>query len=381
MSKSYIIISAALVSTLFTSCFKDEPLNAECDIEQAWIHADSPDEMFVKPSDSLATVNETARVITFYVRKGTDLTSLAPVFAMTPGATITPDNGSEHDFSGDGVTYTVTSEDRAWSKTYTVRFNDGGYFPEELDFERCFLEPNKQKYYIWTDVADNGDDMLNWASGNAGFAIVGGNANPENYPTAPYEDGYDGRAVKLTTQSTGMAGAVFRMPIAAGNLFTGSFRANTATTKPLESTHFGDGAFCVVNKKPLKLTGYYQYSPGETITDRQGNTVEGIDQGDIYAVLFRNTKDDGTPFWLDGTNVKTSPQIVALAEAGPVDRTTGEWQEFSVDFNYTGEFDAQVLKNRGYSLAVVFTSSKGGADFVGAVGSQLLVDKVRIVME
>lgn len=381
MSKFYLLAFAAAAGTLLTSCFKDEPLNAECDIEQAYLHADNPDEVFVKPTDSIATTNETARVITFYVRKGTDLTALAPKFELTPGATISPENGTTHDFSGDGVAYTVTSEDRAWSKTYTVRFNDGGYFPEELDFEHFFLEPNKQKYYIWTDIADNGADMLNWASGNAGFAIVGGNAEPEGYPTAPYEDGYDGKAVKLTTRSTGKAGSVFRMPIAAGNLFTGSFRANTATTKPLESTHFGDGSFCVVNKKPLKLTGYYQYTPGETITDRQGNTVEGTDQGDIYAVLFKNTKDDGTPFWLDGTNVKTSPQIIALAEAGPVDRTTGGWQEFSVDFNYTAAFDTQVLKNHGYSLAVVFTSSKGGADFIGAVGSQLLIDKVRVVME
>ncbi len=382
MSKSHILLAMAVLSATMTSCFKDEPLNTECDIEQAFIHAADPSTMFVKLSDSIASTNESARVVTFDVRKGTDLTALAPQFIITPGATISPESGSIHDFSTGGVTYTVTSEDRAYSKSYSVRFNDGGYFPEEMDFENFFLEPDRQKYYIWTDLSDNGARMLNWASGNAGFSIVGAGAAPEEYPTAPWADGYEGNAVVLTTRSTGAAGAGFKMPIAAGNLFTGSFNAKTATIRPLESTHFGDGPYCVTNRKPLKFSGYYQYTPGPTVTNRKGDVVEGtVDQGDIYAVLFKNTKADGTPFYLDGTNVKTSPQIVALALAGPVDATKGGWQAFNVDFKYIADFDPQLLHDHGYSIAVVFTSSTGGAGFVGAVGSRMLVDKVRITME
>lgn len=381
MSKSYLIAFTAVVSMLLTSCFKDEPLNAECDIEQACLHADEPSEIFMKLTDSIATTNETARVVTFKVRKGTNLSALAPKFVITPGATISPESGSEQDFSKGGVVYTVTSEDRAYKKSYLVRFNDGGYFPSEIDFEHFFLEPDKKKYYMWTDIDENGVEMLNWASGNAGFAIVGGKATPDGYPTTPYADGLDGNAVKLTTRSTGKPGAAFKMPIAAGNLFTGSFNATTATLRPLESTRFGDGPFCIVDRKPVRFRGFYQYTPGETITDRQGATVEGIDQGDLYAVLFKNTTADGAQFWLDGTNVKTSKQIVALALAGPVDKTEGGWKEFDVAFDYIADFDPVLLANHGYSLAVVFTSSCGGADFVGAVGSELLVDKVRIVME
>ena len=384
MHKSHILILAAAASAMLTSCFKEEPLNAECDIEQASLHVDSPDGIFVKASDSTATVNDAARIVTFKVRKGTDMTAFAPRFTLTPGATISPDNGSTHDFSGDGVSYTVTSEDRAWSKTYLVRFSDGGFFPSELDFEKCstVTTASGKSYYTWTDVADNGEDMLNWASGNGGFAIVGGDAKPEEYPTAPYDNGYDGKAVKLTTRATGQAGEIFKMPIAAGNLFTGSFNVNTATRKPLESTHFGDGPFCVVDKKPVRFTGYYQYAPGAEITDRNKKHVDGVDRGDIYAVLFRNTTPDGKPFYLNGTNVKTSPQIVALALAGPVDKTPdGQWKEFNADFDYIAGFDEQTLRNYGYSLAVVFTSSVKGADFTGAVGSQMLIDKVRIIME
>lgn len=380
MSKFNLLIFAAACS-LLTSCFKDEPLNAECDIEMAYLHADNPLEMFVKPTDSIATTNEAARTVIFSVRKGTDLTALAPQFHITEGATISPDNGSTHDFSQGGVSYTVTSEDGSWQKTYNVRFDEKTSAATYFSFENFFLESGKKRYYIWTDKTEDGTDMLNWASGNGGFAIVGGKATPEEYPTAPFDNGYEGKAVKLTTHSTGEAGKIFKMPIAAGNLFTGSFNTNVATKRPLEATHFGDGPYCVVSKKPIVLTGYYQYTPGNTITNKAGEVVPGIDQGDIYAVLFRNTKADGTPFYLDGSNVKTSDQIVALALVGPFDKTEGGWQKFSENFKYIDNFDPQVLANGGYSMAVVFTSSTGGAEFVGAVGSELLIDEVKVIME
>ncbi|MBR7004577.1 MAG: PCMD domain-containing protein, partial [Bacteroidales bacterium] len=36
---------------------------------------------------------------------------------------------------------------------------------------------------------------------------------------------------------------------------------------------------------------------------------------------------------------------------------------------------------RGYSMTVVFSSSKGGDSFIGAVGSTLCIDKVRLICE
>lgn len=379
--KSYLLVAAA-ASALLTSCFKDEPLNAECDIEQACLHADHPSMVFMKPADSIATTNESAKTVIFTVRKGTDRSALAPVFKLTEGATISPDNGSVQDFTGGAVSYTVTSQDGNWHKTYAVRFDEAQDASLYYDFENFIREAGRGRYYIWTDLTSNGTQMLNWASGNGGFAIVCGSANADEYPTAVYDKGVDGgHAVCLTTRDTGEAGAIFRMPIAAGNLFTGSFNVNNATSKPLKATHFGDNNYCVITKKPLSFTGFYQYSPGQTITDRDGNTVDGTDQGDIYAVLFKNTNADGSKFYLDGTNVKTSPQIIALAEAGPINKTSGGWQVFDAQFDYRADIDPQTLASGGYSLAVVFTSSKGGADFVGAVGSQLLIDNVRVIVD
>jgi len=59
-------------------------------------------------------------------------------------------------------------------------------------------------------------------------------------------------------------------------------------------------------------------------------------------------------------------------------KTEGGWKKFAVDFNYIRELDAAILANKGYSMAVVFTSSIEGAAFEGAVGSTLLIDKVSI---
>lgn len=394
MTKSHILLAFAAATMTLTSCFKEEPLNAECDIEKAYIHVDEPLDMFVKKTDTLATTDQTANVVTFSVRKGTDRTAVAPLFQITPGATISPENGSTQDFSNGGVTYTVTSEDKAWSRTYTVRVNEVADHSPLYDFENFFLEPGKERYYIWTDIIKNnpedenesGTRLLNWASGNGGFAIVAGNKTPDKYPTAPLENGYKGHGVCLTTRSTGAAGNILKMPIAAGNLFTGEFIGDMATKKPLEATHFGSGDFCVITKKPLKFSGYYQYTPGAKVTNRKKEVLEGVvDKGDIYAVLFRNTiKDENGEdqiFYLDGTNVKTSKQIVAIAEAPEINKTEGGWHKFEVVFNYLAEIDPVILANRGYSLAVVCTSSIEGANFQGAVGSQLLVDELHVLVD
>lgn len=391
MAKTYHILIAAAACSLLASCFKDEPLNAECDIEEAYIHADNPEAMFFQDADSLVKVTTSERVVNFMVRKGTDLTGLAPCFRITEGATISPASGSAHDFSTGGVAYRVTSQDGAWHKDYTVRVTAVGDSPDtpeattdtvKYDFEHYFLDPSTQKYYVWSDLDDTGTEKMNWASGNGGFFIARGKAQPDEYPTVPYEQGCDGMAVKLETRSTGAFGILRDMRIAAGNLFTGRFDEKMATKQPLDATHFGDGASCKTARRPLRITGYYQYTPGPTYTDKQGNAVnDKTDQGDIYAILFKNTDSDGNAVYLTGDNVQTSPLIVARALSGHVTRTEGGWKQFDLPFEYVADVDPDVLARYGYSIAVVFTSSSDGASFEGAVGSTLLIDKVRLVVE
>ena len=393
MVKPFSLIAVVAFATTLTSCFKDEALNNECDIEKAWIQVDNPDEVFFQPSNAeLPDIESTKTDLIFPdLRPNSDVTALPVYFKVTDGATIVPENGSVQNFADGPVTYVVTSEDGQYNRTYRVfiKATDAGTTPDpgdpgkpeeqfgyvHYDFENYFLDPASSKFYVWSDY-ENGS---NWATGNPGFKIAKGSAKPDQYPSTPLAEGYDGAAVKLVTSDTGSFGVMVNMRIAAGNLFTGVFDSKSATKAPLKATHFGEGSYNQINYRPVTLAGYYQYMPGEVFKDKAGKEVAGrIDQGDIYAVVFRNVDSEGKSFYLTGDNVLTSPQIVALARVPNIVKTEGGWKNFSVDFNYSGELDPAILANYGYSMAVVFTSSIEGAAFQGAVGSTLLIDKVSI---
>lgn len=378
-----VLLSIAVCSSL-TSCFKDEPLNAECDIEQAYVHTDNPSEIFFTASDTLINVPSDLNVITFNVKAGTDVSAMAPMFRLTEGATIEPKSGSAHDFSDDKtVTYKVTSQDGEWSRDYVVGFKVPVSITEKdtikYDFENFRLAKGSAggQFYEWSDLDSKGEWMGNWATGNSGYNLSMSKADAYDYPTAPYADGYKGYAVKLETRSTGSLGQTMKMGIAAGNLFIGYFDVGQALSNTLKTTNFG----LPFDRKPLRFTGWYKYIPGKDFQDREGNIIpDQTDQADIYAVFYRNHDSNGNPVMLYGDDVLTNKNIVAIARIDKVN-TTDEWTKFDINFNYTADVDPTELANRGYNLAVVFTSSNQGASFCGAIGSTLIVDEVEVVCE
>ena len=103
-------LSTAMLLML-TSCFGEEPKGCEADIETATLHVDNPEQFFFQATDSMRVVFSTDSVITFAVRSSADVSSLAPVFTLSPGASVEPASGSVHDFSQGPVVYTVTSQD------------------------------------------------------------------------------------------------------------------------------------------------------------------------------------------------------------------------------------------------------------------------------
>lgn len=371
LSRLLLIIG---ISCTLSSCFKDEPLNAECDIEAAWIHTDAPEDMFFNATDTLLVVPSESNNIVFTVRKTADLTAVAPLFKLTEGATIEPANGSVHDFSyGRQVQYTVTSQDGAWSRTYNVSFAPPSV-TLKYDFENYRLDDTYGKFYVWKEIDNDGTMLDLWATGNSGFHIANGNAQPDEYPSTPLLQGYDGAGVRLVTRSTGKWGELMNKRIAAGNLFLGTFDMSKVILEPMESTCFG----IRFNKEPRRFRGYYKYTPGERYQDREGNAVEARrDSAAVYSVLYRNHDAAGNEVMLHGDDVMTNPNIVAIARLWDV-KYTDDWTEFVVDFVYTEPVDRRLLDDYGYNIAVVFSSSKEGAYFEGAVGSTLCVDKVSV---
>ena len=202
------ILTCAGLSLLTAACIREEAPNAEADILTC-----------VVPGDVLKAEPEiTNESVTLTVKSDADITSLAPEFTLTPGATISPASGTAFDFTTPQI-YTVTSEDRAWTKRYTVRCVVSGV-STEYHFENVTLEPNNGRYQIFYDYTERGDSVT-WASGNAGFALTGVAESPQDFPTMQDEAGYSGRCAKLVTRGTGSFGAMLGMPMAAGNLFVG----------------------------------------------------------------------------------------------------------------------------------------------------------------
>lgn len=379
-------MSSLLLPATFSSCNNDDLLNNEADITRCILTKDSS--ILLYPSDTTVRVYYSSKwdTIRILVKKGIEVGMRAPEFVITPGATIHPESGSMHDFSNpSGVEYTVTSQDRQWSRKYVVLYTDSVFFPRinpvfSFDFSRLNQDGNSAKNNRYYEIGerDEANNAYYWASGNAGFMRARPSARPMEYPTIPYEEGRTGKCVQLTTTSTGSLGATIKMPKAAGNIFLGTFDADIALAgRHKEATRFGTP----FNRIPLTLSGWYKYKAGNVITDQDNKEVEGQDVFDIYAVLYENTDPYGNPYMLDGTNVRSlpNPRIIALTYFPPSERgETDEWTYFSWPFEYVGKIDEDRLHRNGYNIAIVCTSSIDGANFTGAIGSTLWVDDFSI---
>ncbi len=370
---------------LLTSCIKDEEANKECDILSAWVEGDQYKEWFYQPETDMR-VNEVlyaTNTITFTVKSMISLPKIPLHFNITPGATIQPANGSEQDFRNGPVTYTVTSQDGSWKREYKVIFREAE-FPTDYNFENFELTTYdlfiiKCSYYSWYEFDSKGNKINLWATGNQGFGMGNSNLKPEEYPTVPDANGYEGKCVKMQTLNAGKMAEAVHKYIAAGNLFIGAFDVNSALTNSLASTKMGNNY--TFTTEPIKVTGYYKYQPGAEYRDAENNIVPNkTDEADAYAVLYRNIDEEGNPVVLDGGNVLNSKYVVSKARVESLP-PTNDWKPFEMVFKDVAPINPDILSYRGYNLALVFSSSKEGANFCGAIGSTLYIDKVVISLE
>lgn len=359
--KKYFV-STSLFFCLLMGCIREEQPNAEADILSVSL-ADSS----ILRDIPIIENNK----ITIHVSSDADLSQQTLSFTLTEGASILPTSGTTRNFTTP-QTYTVTSEDGNWEKTYTIAF-----IAEEPPLTYSFenLVPEAQnRYHIFAEI-QNGSTLMEWGSGNAGFTTLGGN-RPENYPTMQTPNGYQGKGAYLVTRSTGFFGSLMGMPIAAGNLFTGSFNLAIAIPKPLEATQFGVPFY----KKPLSFRGYYKYKAGDTYYKDGSVLYDGTkDKCNIYAVFYET---DSNTTSLDGTNILTHPNIISKAVIDN-QKETEEWTLFDLPFvtEKGKSIDPDKLRNGKYKLAIVFTSSIDGGVFSGAIGSTLYIDEVQIIVE
>lgn len=369
MKLKIFTISLLLAGAACVSCIREEALNTEADIESCTL------------ADGLLNrdpVIENEKV-TLYLKKTADLSDLAPEFTLTPGATISPASGTKLNFSSPQY-YEVTSEDGQWKKQYKVEATTTYNIPTLFQFEKVrTTKTAKGEYQIFYETDNSGKETIVWASGNSGYALTGAGSGADTYPTYQSNIGYRNKCLALTTRKTGSWGANMNMPIAAGNLFLGTFTVLDALSNPLKATRFGIPADAV----PTSMQGYYKYKAGETFYELDKSRPDKLkeipgkrDIFNIYAVFYESTEDMKT---LDGTNALAEDNQNILAVAQITDaKETDEWTEFDLPFVFRPgkTVDPVKLAEGKYSLAVVFSSSIDGDHFSGAPGSTLCIDEV-----
>lgn len=355
------LFSYAMAGVVLTSCIRHEAPNMQAEIESATI----------TNADKVLQISPTitANNIVFQLREYSGNMLFAPEFLLSAGATISPASGTTRDFS-QPQTYIVSSEDGAWQKTYTVSFitNDNTAV-KHYAFENVELEGNYHKFF--DEI--NGQKRYDWVSANAGFALLSSSTPASGYPTTQVANGFSGNAVKLETKSTGWLGNLVRMPIAAGNFFTGTFVASLGGA--VNGTQFGMPY--LFSTAPKSITGYYKYTAGASYTKTDRTSTRTTDIWDGYAILFE--KNNANPR-LSATHNFQDARMVSVARLNENQRTpASDWTKFEIPFEYVNgkSFDP----NTEYMIAIVFTSSTEGAKFNGAVGSTLYIDEIEIITE
>ena len=350
------------VGLLFSSCIREEAPNMEADIESVTI---ANAENLLQTEPVIESNNITFRMKTF-----SGSYKFAPEFKLSDGATISPASGTELDFT-QPQTYTVTSQDGAWSRQYVVSFiTDENAFITSYSFENM-EEDATNKYHKFYELI-NGQKLYNWSNGNDGFTLVNSGGKADTYPTFQITDGYSGNAVRMITRSTGWLGSIFGNPIAAGNLFLGTFSLNISNT--LKSTRFGIPYN--YDKAPKAITGYFKYTAGSTFSKKVASTLTK-DTWNAYAILFEKTSSNN---YITGDHNFADARMVSVAKLKDKDRKeTNQWTKFEIPFEFVNgkTFDP----NKEYMYTIVFTSSIEGDKFNGAVGSTLDIDEIQIITE
>lgn len=322
--------------------------------------------------------------IIFYVKPGLDAKSLqlAPVLELSKGAIVKPGTAEIVDFSGalnagdatKYVEYVVVSENFKQTKMYKVSYQIG------TDVSKTSFDD------AWTVESAEGNCYKpagEWATSNLGVIMI--KMFPGLYEGGaiiePTSEGQKGKAAKITTAyTTGMKSIMPGFPaipvITSGSLFLGRFEIDAANT--LNSTQFGIPYF----KKPLKIKGFYKYTPGEEYyycADPANNsniaTIDPnkTDEGVLRAVLYEVSSFENE--WLNGMNVFTSDKIVAKSQM--ICGKQEGFKEFELNLEYNKTYDP----TKKYRFAVIFSSSKDGDKFCGAGGSVLVVDEIEIINE
>lgn len=296
-------------------------------------------------------------IIVEYPEEVKGVSSLVPVFRVSPGAVADMEsNGKAYDFSEE-VKLSVTSEDGTQTKVYRIRQKrPQSDFSIRYDFETW---EDSQGYFRVFKTPAGG-----WASANDGAAFsIKTIGKPSRYPVNLTSQAHGGsKAAAIETLEVGYKD----VSIMAGALFIGSFNASVLSTNPLRAPRFGL-PWPAGKYRPARFQGWYKYTPGPVMTGGGGT-----DDFSIYAIFYYGSQ-------LEAPDVPGCNRIIARAEVAK-HVANGAWTYFDIPFEELIAKD-KIPSNATLRYSIVTTSSKDGAEYKGAVGSMLIVDDFAITLK
>lgn len=216
-----------------------------------------------------------------------------------------------------------------------------------------------------------------WESASNVGAAMTGKSKPEDYPIHALKEGRTGQALEAMTIK-GLKFGSLGSHIIPGALYCGQFDKSLMMEKPLESTLFGQPVYAI----PLSLRGYYQWLPGEQLIDGskdKATEIDGLDEATIACVFYDISQDDSH---LNGTNLYTDPRVLAQVQIHPKPTKKGAWTPFEATLEIVNESAyKQINLTKGkYRMALIFSSSARGDQFIGAIGSRLRIDDLTVTL-
>ena len=245
---------------------------------------------------------------------------------------------------------------------------------QRFTFTRWIAIP-KMTFTLPSIAEDEDPALTYWSSAsNTGYSAL--SQSPTDYPVVPLKEGEQVVGAQIRTIK-GFYFFGFGTNVIAGALYSGRVNRANLVAKPLESTEFGQPYSAGV---PDEMTFVYQYQAGDKVIHGQNKTnipLPAADRGAASAVFYDVTQDDS---YLNGTNLHTDPRILVRGYVELEPTEAGKWATYTLKLEPTdpARYAAIDLKTGKYRLALVFTSSFRGAEYIGAVGSELRLKEVTI---
>ncbi len=264
------------------------------------------------------------------------------------------------DVTVEGVSFSAVVKGLEPATNYEVRGVIGSNYGDVTAFtSEAAAEVPNLSFDAWTQKGKNwfpNSDASNsyWATGNEGVTIYT-NANSTPVEGAGNTVDGTGKAARLET-----IGKVPLVQIAAGNLFTGTYKTNLGN--PASSATMGRP----YTSRPTRMTGWYKYTPAEVTTE--GNKYSAQKHPDAvgkldYCTIYIRLED-----WGGATVRPADPKVIAYAGLEN-NQVVSDYTQFDLKLEY---YD---LETKPTHIVIVSSSSRYGEDFCGGPGSVLYVDQ------